>query len=49
MKSHFQVGGGGPVVGSAHRDYENVTLMRMRQAAERARLIREMEEREQQR
>ena len=29
-------------VGNAHRDYENVTLMKMRQAAERARLAREM-------
>eukprot|EP00951_Prasinocladus_malaysianus_P022900 scaffold193213_cov36-Prasinocladus_malaysianus.AAC.2 len=32
-----------PPVGSAHQDYENVTLMKMRQAAERARLIKEME------
>lgn len=29
-------------VGKAHTDYENVTLMKMRQAAERARLAREM-------
>ena len=35
--------GAAPLMGSAHRDYENVTLMRMRQAAERARLIKEME------
>eukprot|EP00899_Mesostigma_viride_P006871 jgi/Mesvir1/16185/Mv08450-RA.1 len=29
---------------AGHRDYENVTLMRMRQAAERAQLIRKMKE-----
>lgn len=32
--------------GQANSDYESVTLMKMRQAAERARLIREMEEAE---
>jgi hypothetical protein len=40
--------GAAPLMGSAHRDYENVTLMRMRQAAERARLIKEMEAKEKQ-
>jgi hypothetical protein len=29
-------------VGAAHRDYENVTLMKMRKAAERARLAKEI-------
>ncbi|KAK3261722.1 hypothetical protein CYMTET_29384 [Cymbomonas tetramitiformis] len=35
-----------PVVGSSHRDYENVTLMMMRQAAERQRAIAELEREE---
>jgi hypothetical protein len=35
-----------PMMGSAHRDYENVTLMRMRQAAERNKLITEMKAKE---
>ncbi|CAI5474114.1 unnamed protein product [Closterium sp. Yama58-4] len=48
----FGVGGGGVGVGarpamatagSSYRDYESVTLMRMRQAAERARIIKEMQ------
>ncbi|CAI5983658.1 unnamed protein product [Closterium sp. NIES-65] len=48
----FGGGGGGVEVGarpamatagSSYRDYESVTLMRMRQAAERARIIKEMQ------
>ncbi|KAG5185002.1 hypothetical protein JKP88DRAFT_348407 [Tribonema minus] len=45
-------GGGGSGSGGAergcvdHKDYESVVMMRMRQAAERQRLIREMEHRE---
>lgn len=35
-----------PPVGQANSDYESVTLMKMRQAAERARIIREMEQAE---
>jgi hypothetical protein len=30
-------------MGNTHKDYENVTLMKMRQAAERARIIKDME------
>ena len=35
-------GGSGPVFGSANRDLESVTLMKMRQKAERDRVIAEM-------
>ncbi len=35
-------GSSGPVFGSANRDLESVTLMKMRQKAERDRVIAEM-------
>lgn len=39
---------GGPMVGSAYQDYESLTIMRMRQVAERARLAKEMQEKDKQ-
>mmetsp|Transcript_35915 Transcript_35915/g.60514 ORF Transcript_35915/g.60514 Transcript_35915/m.60514 type:complete len:326 (-) Transcript_35915:164-1141(-) len=38
--------GAGPMLGASHRDYENETLTRMRQAGERARLLREEQEKD---